>query len=79
MISLNISAQSAAHPGLKTVVIDPGHGGKDPGALGKNKSQHEKHIVLAVSKMLGQMIKEKHQATTPIAAWCKGDMPKHTT
>ena len=25
---------SAKHLGLKTVVIDPGHGGKDPGALG---------------------------------------------
>ena len=52
--------QSAKHLGLKTVVIDPGHGGKDPGALGKNKSQHEKHIVLEVSKLLGQMIKERY-------------------
>ena len=52
--------QSAKHLGLKTVVIDPGHGGKDPGALGKNKSQHEKHIVLEVSKQLGQMIKERY-------------------
>ena len=48
------------HLGLKTVVIDPGHGGKDPGSLGKNKSQHEKHIVLEVSKQLGQMIKERY-------------------
>ena len=42
-----------AHPssgrlGLKTVVIDPGHGGKDPGALGKTKGVHEKHIVLSI-------------------------------
>ena len=42
--------------GLKTVVIDPGHGGKDPGALGSDKV-HEKHIVLAVSKLLGEKIK----------------------
>ena len=46
--------------GLKTVVIDPGHGGKDPGALGQNSSSHEKHIVLAVSKLLGEKIKEAY-------------------
>ena len=44
--------------GLTTVVIDPGHGGKDPGALGQTSSTHEKHIVLAVSKLLGEKIKE---------------------
>ena len=35
---------------VKTIVIDPGHGGKDSGALGKN--EQEKDIVLAVSKLL---------------------------
>ena len=34
--------------GIKTVVIDPGHGGKDPGAIGTNKVK-EKDVVLAVS------------------------------
>ncbi len=43
--------------GLKTVVIDPGHGGKDPGALGKTRKTDEKHIVLSVSKKLGDKIK----------------------
>ena len=51
---------SAKHLGLKTVVIDPGHGGKDPGALGKTKNQHEKHIVLAVAKRLGDKIKAEY-------------------
>lgn len=46
--------------GLNTVVIDPGHGGKDPGALGQTSSTHEKHVVLSVSKLLGDKIKEAY-------------------
>ena len=57
----SLCAQSKSrHLGLKTVVIDPGHGGKDPGALGKTKNMHEKHIVLAVSKLLGDKIKRAY-------------------
>lgn len=48
------------HLGLRTVVIDPGHGGKDPGALGRTRNMHEKHIVLSVSRLLGQKIREKY-------------------
>ena len=59
--SLSASAQQQGKElGLKTVVIDPGHGGKDPGALGQTSSTHEKHIVLAVSKLLGEKIKEAY-------------------
>lgn len=48
------------HPGLRTVVIDPGHGGKDPGAPGKTSSTSEKHIVLSISKLLGEKIKKAY-------------------
>ncbi|MGQ1909473.1 N-acetylmuramoyl-L-alanine amidase family protein [Marinifilum sp. RC60d5] len=41
---------------LKTVVIDAGHGGKDPGALGK--SCREKDIVLNISLKLGGYIEK---------------------
>ena len=34
------------------VVIDPGHGGKDPGAIGSKYKEKEKDIVLAISRML---------------------------
>ena len=41
-----------------TVVIDPGHGGKDPGALGSKTK--EKNIVLPVGIQLGNLIKQYH-------------------
>lgn len=37
------------------VIIDPGHGGKDPGAIGIRNSR-EKHIVLAIAKKLKHLI-----------------------
>ncbi len=40
------------------VIIDPGHGGKDPGAV--NKSIREKDIVLAIGLKLGKLINENY-------------------
>lgn len=40
---------------LKTIIIDPGHGGKDPGAIGKTTK--EKDIVLSVGKILSKELK----------------------
>jgi len=40
------------------VVIDPGHGGRDPGAI--TTSLKEKDIVLSVSKLLGEYILKNH-------------------
>lgn len=39
----------------KIIVIDPGHGGKDPGAIGKLNSQ-EKNITLKIAKLLASKI-----------------------
>ena len=41
---------------LKTIVIDAGHGGKDPGARGK--ISWEKDIALSISLELGRILKE---------------------
>lgn len=41
----------------KLVVIDPGHGGDDPGALGSN-GVHEKDIVLEVSRRLSETLRQ---------------------
>ncbi len=38
-----------------TVAIDPGHGGEDPGAIGR-RGTYEKHVVLAISRKLKTMI-----------------------
>ena len=43
-------AEIAGTREVRTIVIDPGHGGKDPGASGKRAQ--EKDIVLAVAKLL---------------------------
>ncbi|NLB62667.1 MAG: N-acetylmuramoyl-L-alanine amidase [Fibrobacter sp.] len=42
---------------IKTVVIDPGHGGKDPGAIGLKAK--EKDIVLAVGLLLRDKLKKE--------------------
>ena len=41
-----------------TVVIDPGHGGVDPGALGKKAK--EKDVNMSVSRLLAEMIKKEY-------------------
>ena len=46
---------------LRTVVIDPGHGGKDPGCVSRDKKTYEKDIVLDV----GLRLREKIQAAFP--------------
>lgn len=45
---------------VKTVVIDAGHGGKDPGALSANGKYREKDITLSVALKLGNQIKVKY-------------------
>ena len=42
----------------KTIVIDPGHGGKDPGAVGKG-NLHEKAVVLSISEKLREALVQK--------------------
>lgn len=41
--------------GIRRVVLDPGHGGEDPGAIGR-KGQKEKAIVLAVADELKKLL-----------------------
>lgn len=43
-----------------TVVIDAGHGGKDPGAVSANGKVREKDITLKVALMVGESIAQNH-------------------
>jgi N-acetylmuramoyl-L-alanine amidase len=59
MVASNGSSYSNVKNKLKfdKIVIDPGHGGSDPGSIGY-KGVKEKDITLAVGKKLGEYIKE---------------------
>ena len=57
----DISAQNSSNLGLHTVVIDPGHGGKDPGAISRDGKTQEKKLVMDISRKL----KEKIEAENP--------------
>lgn len=43
----------------RIIVLDPGHGGKDPGAIGAYAKTYEKNITLAMGKELKQMLQNK--------------------
>lgn len=43
------------------VFIDPGHGGKDPGAISSDKSIQEKDLVLTISKEIQKQLEENKE------------------
>ena len=58
LLAIPVPAQTDPAPmRLKTVVIDPGHGGKDPGCVSKDGKLYEKTVTLDVGKRLAHKIK----------------------
>ena len=48
--------------GVQTIVIDPGHGGKDPGAIG-SKGLQEKDVVLKVARKVAAVLEKETSYT----------------
>ncbi|MDG1718783.1 MAG: N-acetylmuramoyl-L-alanine amidase [Flavobacteriales bacterium] len=56
----NFSFSQSAEKQIRTIVIDAGHGGKDPGTMGTKRYKiYEKDIALEVSLILGRYIEKK--------------------
>jgi N-acetylmuramoyl-L-alanine amidase len=51
-------AHAAAHAVQRVVVIDPGHGGRDPGKVGPN-GLAEKDVVLAIGVRLADLLRDR--------------------
>ncbi len=56
IVSMSSLMAAATGGAVRTVVIDPGHGGRDSGAIGRRSM--EKDIALAISLKLGEYIRE---------------------
>ena len=58
-LTVKATPRSRLKPGkIRRIVVDPGHGGKDPGAVGLSGLQ-EKDVVLAIGRMVARKLKEE--------------------
>lgn len=55
----NVRVRQAKVPGRPIVVIDAGHGGKDPGAAGLSGSSREKDLTLAMATELADLLEQR--------------------
>lgn len=52
--------QSSSTLKLRTVVLDPGHGGKDAGCVSRDRKTYEKNLTLSIARLLGQKITQAY-------------------
>jgi N-acetylmuramoyl-L-alanine amidase len=55
----DVRVREARLPGRPIVLIDPGHGGRDPGAPGVSGTTREKDLTLVISKELADLLEER--------------------
>ena len=58
VIRQSTEVQRQARLDIDTIILDPGHGGKDPGAIGRSGLM-EKEVVLDVALRLRELLKER--------------------
>ena len=54
-----VRVREAHVPGRPIVLIDPGHGGRDPGASGVSGTSQEKNLTLAMAKELADLLEKR--------------------
>ena len=55
----DVRVREARLPGRPIVLIDPGHGGRDPGAPGVSGTSQEKDLTLAMSRELADLLEQR--------------------
>jgi N-acetylmuramoyl-L-alanine amidase len=55
----DVRVREARQPGRPIVLIDPGHGGRDPGAPGVSGTIREKELTLAMAKELADLLEQR--------------------
>lgn len=55
----DVRVREARLPGRPIVLIDPGHGGRDPGAPGVSGTTREKDLTLAMARELADLLEER--------------------
>jgi N-acetylmuramoyl-L-alanine amidase len=56
---MDVRVREARLPGRPIVLIDPGHGGRDPGAPGVSGTIREKDLTLAMAKELADLLEQR--------------------
>ena len=58
VVAMTIPATASPPAGRPLVVLDPGHGGSNPGAQGAVPALHEKQLTLALAKQVAARLRE---------------------
>ena len=63
----DVRIRDARTPGRPIVLIDPGHGGRDPGATGVSGSVTEKQLTLAMASELADLLEKRGRVRVALA------------